>query len=74
MTFHPHSLTTYDLPPALSDQILSQITQPLSRSALSEGGVTALMSRAGNVTTVVTPVTLRSSPVTIPSRHHSSSE
>ena len=59
--------------PALSDQILSQITQPLSRSALSEGGVTALMSRAGNVTTVVTPVTLRSSPVTIPSRHHSSS-
>ena len=31
------------------------------------------MSRAGNVTTVVTPVTLRSSPVTIPSRHHSSS-
>ena len=59
--------------PALSDQILSQITQPLSRAALSEGGVTALMSRAGNVTTVVTPVTLRSSPVTIPSRHHSSS-
>ena len=31
------------------------------------------MSRAGNVTTVVTPVTLRSSPVSIPSRHHSSS-
>ena len=44
----------------------SQITQPLSRSALSEGGVTALMTRAGNVT--VTPVTLRSNPVSIPSR------
>lgn len=33
--------------------------------------MTALMTRAGNVT--VTPVTLRSSPVSIPSRHHSSS-
>ena len=48
----------------------SQITQPLSRSALTEGGVTALMSRAGSVT--VTPVTLRSDPVSIPSRQQHS--
>ena len=48
------------LPPAIV-----QITQPLSRAALSEG-VTALMSRAGDVT--VTSVSLRSSPISIPAR------
>ena len=38
-------------------EAIVQITQPLSRSALTESGVTALMTRAGDVT--VTPVTLR---------------
>ena len=48
---------------ALPDALV-QITQPLSRSALSEDGVTALMTRAGDVT--VTPVTLRSTPISVP--------
>ena len=52
----------------------SQITQPLSRAALSEGGVTALVSRAGQAQVTVTPVTLRSGPVSVPSRHSTSSD
>ena len=49
------------LPPAIV-----QITQPLSRTVLSEGGVTSLMSRAGDVR--VTSVSLRSTPISIPAR------
>ena len=56
---HQPQQTSLPLPEAIV-----QITQPLSRSALSEGGVTALMTRAGDVT--VTPVTLRSQPITNP--------
>ena len=51
------------LPPAIV-----QITQPLSRAALSDG-VTALISRAGAGDSVtVTSVSLRSSPISIPAR------
>ena len=52
------------LPPAIV-----QITQPLSRAALSES-VTALTSRpgAGDCVTQVTSVSLRSTPISIPAR------
>ena len=60
------------LPRVPLPQAIVQITQPLplSRSALSDGGagVTALVTKAGDRDVTLTPVTLRSIPISFPAR------
>ena len=58
------------LPRVPLPQAIVQITQPLSRSALSEegAGVSTLMTRAGDRDVTLTPVTLRSIPISFPAR------